>query len=1444
MKPISVTGVYTLVCTLFFSLITQAQTIGTTASAVWLTDCNQSNYFNTSGTALLQIGPSGNAFNNANLGLHTQNSGTLVFRGGEVRSFKTPGIANVCGANIHYRIYLQSGTPGSFTAVDLSFTDNCSIPASQFPTGGNCAAGDQKWRRVMANNSPAPYSPIDLTAFAPGNYVLEVYYSITGSSTTTSLCDETVLENNGGNNYKALFTIQNPVLGSTNPSTCNGTDGSITISGLGAGANYLISYSDDGSSVGPLNLVASAAGQLVISGLNAGIYSDFELLVNGCTTQLNTGLILTNPILIPTFNSFPAICAGSTPPTLPTTSKNGITGTWSPSVIDNQASGTYTFTPTAGLCGIAITRNITVNPLTIPNFSFGSALNICAGAAVPVLPSTSLNGITGTWSPATVDNQNSGVYNFTPSTGQCASATSFTVTVSPNTTPLFDFGTSLDICAGASVPVLPGTSSNGITGSWTPAIIDNQNSAVYNFTPSPGLCAPVTSLTVTVTPNTTPLFSFGTSLTICAGNAVPVLPNTSSNGVTGTWNPATVDNQNSGSYTFTPTAGQCATGTSLTVSVTTNSTPVFSFGTSLVICAGEAVPTLPNTSMNGISGNWSPSAIDNQNSATYNFIPVSGQCALPVSLTVTVNPVQTPAFSFGTSLSICAGGTVPSLPATSANNISGTWSPAVVDNQASATYTFTPAAGLCATSASFTVNVNANTSPVFSFGTSLVICDGGSVPTLPATSVNGITGTWSPSTISNQVSATYTFTPSSGQCATAATFSVVVNSNTTPTFSFGTTLSICAGGSVPSLPATSDNGINGSWSPASIDNQNSATYTFTPSGSQCAIATTFTVSVNANLAPVFSFGTSQTICAGANLPSLPATSNNGIAGSWNPAIADNQNSGVYTFTPTPGQCATATSFTVTVNPNTTPTFSFGNSLTICAGAAVPALPGTSSNGISGSWMPASVDNQNSGTYVFTPTAGTCAPALNFTVTVTPNVTPTFSFGTALSLCAGQTAPSLPATSGNGIAGTWSPATIDNQNSGSYTFTPSSGQCANSTTLTFTVTPNITPTFSFGTALTICQGGGFPALPSSSDNGITGTWSPSSVNNQTSAVYTFTPAAGQCASSATFTVTVNPNTLPQFGIGTALTICAGEPVPVLPNMSDNGINGIWTPSVVDNQTSAVYTFTPEVLPGQCIAPARFTVTVNPVLEPSFDFGTTINLCAGATAPILPATSANGIAGSWSPSVVNNQNSGTYTFTPAPGQCAMGAITLTVTVTTLPSLNPVSGITVNDGTGVPASNLNSGSTGVSFNWTNSNPTIGLASSGTGNLPSFTAVNQGTSPSKATITVTPMLNGCAGEPRTYVITVMPLVKDVFVPNVFTPNGDGKNELLLVYSNYIRKLEMRIFNQWGEQVELITDPKKGWDGRFKGKPQPVGVYVYSLKAEMTDGRTINLKGNITLLR
>ena len=132
----------------------------------------------------------------------------------------------------------------------------------------------------------------------------------------------------------------------------------------------------------------------------------------------------------------------------------------------------------------------------------------------------------------------------------------------------------------------------------------------------------------------------------------------------------------------------------------------------------------------------------------------------------------------------------------------------------------------------------------------------------------------------------------------------------------------------------------------------------------------------------------------------------------------------------------------------------------------------------------------------------------------------------------------------------------------------------------------------------------------------------------------------------------------------------------------------------------------------------------------------------------------------------------------------------------------------------------------------------------MPQFTATNTGNTDITATITVTPRINGCIGTPVTYIITVKALNKDVFVPNVFSPNGDGKNEVLMVYGNYINKVEMRIFNQWGQQIAMINSRTQGWDGTHNGKPQPVGVYVYVLRAEMNDGRIIDLKGSITLIR
>lgn len=59
-----------------------------------------------------------------------------------------------------------------------------------------------------------------------------------------------------------------------------------------------------------------------------------------------------------------------------------------------------------------------------------------------------------------------------------------------------------------------------------------------------------------------------------------------------------------------------------------------------------------------------------------------------------------------------------------------------------------------------------------------------------------------------------------------------------------------------------------------------------------------------------------------------------------------------------------------------------------------------------------------------------------------------------------------------------------------------------------------------------------------------------------------------------------------------------------------------------------------------------------------------------------------------------------------------------------------------------------------------------------------------------------------------------------------------------------MKIFNKWGQEVFSTTDISVGWNGMFRGKPQPVGVYPYVLQAYLTNGQLVQNKGAITLVR
>lgn len=96
---------------------------------------------------------------------------------------------------------------------------------------------------------------------------------------------------------------------------------------------------------------------------------------------------------------------------------------------------------------------------------------------------------------------------------------------------------------------------------------------------------------------------------------------------------------------------------------------------------------------------------------------------------------------------------------------------------------------------------------------------------------------------------------------------------------------------------------------------------------------------------------------------------------------------------------------------------------------------------------------------------------------------------------------------------------------------------------------------------------------------------------------------------------------------------------------------------------------------------------------------------------------------------------------------------------------------------------------------------------------------------------------------ICVMPATP-IFIPDIFSPNGDGSNDMLFVRSPSLVGLQFEIYNRWGELVFETNEMATGWDGRHRGNPSPGGVYVYRLKAWMNDGEELELKGNITLLR
>jgi gliding motility-associated-like protein len=90
-----------------------------------------------------------------------------------------------------------------------------------------------------------------------------------------------------------------------------------------------------------------------------------------------------------------------------------------------------------------------------------------------------------------------------------------------------------------------------------------------------------------------------------------------------------------------------------------------------------------------------------------------------------------------------------------------------------------------------------------------------------------------------------------------------------------------------------------------------------------------------------------------------------------------------------------------------------------------------------------------------------------------------------------------------------------------------------------------------------------------------------------------------------------------------------------------------------------------------------------------------------------------------------------------------------------------------------------------------------------------------------------------------------DIYVPNGFTPNGDGKNDTFTPIPIGIKSYNyFRVFNRWGQIIFSTKKQNDGWDGKLGGKEQPAGAYVWMIEGITKDNRFITKKGTVILIR